>query len=90
MPLRRLPFLRRRREIACREAVELMSDYLEGALAGSARARLETHLAGCPHCSEYLRQIRLTIAATGRVEPEDLAPEARDELVRLYREWRAS
>lgn len=80
---------RRRRALVCRQAVALMTDYLEGALSMRDQARLEGHLAGCPHCAEYLKQIRVTVAAAGRVEPEDLAPEALDELVSLYHRWRA-
>jgi anti-sigma factor RsiW len=81
---------RRRRALVCRRAVELMTDYLEGALDARDRARLEEHLAACPHCSEYLAQMRATIAVAGRVQPDDLAPEALDELVALYRSWQAS
>jgi anti-sigma factor RsiW len=79
---------RRRRALVCRQAVELMSDYVDGALAARDRARLEAHLAGCPHCTEYLAQIREVITAAGRVEPDDLPPQALDELVMLYRRWR--
>jgi anti-sigma factor RsiW len=82
-----LTLLRRRRDIVCQQAVELVTDYLEGALSPRDRARFEAHLAGCPHCTEYLEQIRATIAALGRIEPEELAPQARDELVALYRSW---
>lgn len=78
-----------RRRVVCQQAVELVTDYLEGRLPAGQRRRFEAHLAGCPHCSEYLAQVRATIDALGRVEPEDLAPEARDELVGLYRRWRA-
>jgi len=67
-----------------------MSDYLEGALEATDRDRLETHLAGCPHCSEYLAQLKVTIDALGRADPEDLPPEAVDDLVALYRQWRVS
>ncbi len=77
----------RRRAVVCREAVELVTDYLEGALSSRERARFEAHLAECPHCREYLAQIEATIAAMGRVEPDTLAPEVRDELVGLYRRW---
>jgi anti-sigma factor RsiW len=73
----------------CRQAVELMSDYLDGVLDGRDRARLEAHLAGCAHCGEYLAQLRVSMAALGRVEPDDLPAEALDELVALYRRWRA-
>jgi anti-sigma factor RsiW len=78
----------RRRSIVCRQAVELVTDYLEGALSRRDRARFEAHLAECPHCTEYLEQMRKTIAATGRIEPDALEPDVRDELVALYRRWR--
>ena len=80
---------RRRRAIVCRQAVALMADYLDGALSGPDRDRLERHLAACPHCSEYLAQIRVTIDALGRAEPEVLDDSALDELVTLYRRWSA-
>jgi anti-sigma factor RsiW len=79
----------RRRAIVCRDAVALMADYLDDALAPHDRARLESHLAACPHCSEYLAQLRVTIDALGRAEPEALSDEALDEMVGLYRRWRA-
>ena len=80
---------RRRRELVCREAVELVTDYLEGALDPRERARLEDHLAACPHCSQYLAQMRRTLDALGRIEPEELDPEVQEELVALYRRWQA-
>jgi anti-sigma factor RsiW len=66
-----------------------MTDYVEGTLGGRDRARFEAHLAHCPHCSEYLAQIRDVVAAAGHVKPDDLSPEAVDDLVALYRTWRA-
>jgi anti-sigma factor RsiW len=85
----RMPFRRRRRAIVCRQAVQLMAGYLDGALAARDHARLEAHLADCPHCSEYLAQLRVTIDALGRAEPDDLPEETLDELVALYRRWQA-
>ncbi len=79
----------RRRALVCRRAVELMSDYLEGALSDRDRTRLEAHLAQCPHCSEYLAQLRATIDALGSASPENLSDDAVDELVDLYRRWRS-
>lgn len=80
-------FRRRPLAIACQQAVELVTDYLEGALYGPDLASFEAHLAECPHCHEYLEQMRATIAALGRIEPESLAPQVRDDLVALYRRW---
>jgi anti-sigma factor RsiW len=80
---------RRRRAIVCRDAVALMADYLEGRLSSVDRSRLEEHLGACEHCSEYLAQLRLTIDALGHADPDALGDEALDELVGLYRQWRA-
>ena len=75
------------RDLVCRQAVELMSDYLEGALSGRQRGRLEKHLAGCPHCRAYLEQMRATIATMGRVEPKPPDAETRDELIDLFHRY---
>jgi anti-sigma factor RsiW len=77
------------RKLVCRQAVALMSDYVDGNLSPRDAARLEQHLAGCPHCSEYLAQLRVTIDALGAATPADLGDDALDDLVALYREWRA-
>ena len=82
-------FRRRRRDLVCRQAVSLMAAYLDGTLGAPDRERLERHLAGCPHCSQYLAQIRATVDALGRIGPEDLSDDAVDDLVVLYRSWRA-
>jgi len=83
-------FFLTRRGLVCRQAVELMSDYLDGALSERDRTRLEAHLIDCPHCSEYLAQMRVTIDALGRARPEDLSEEAVDEMVALYLRWRSN
>ena len=78
----------RRRDLVCQEAIELLTEYLEGTLSRRQRRRLETHLAGCPNCSAYLEQIRITIRLTGTVDAEALPTDAVDELTELYRRWR--
>lgn len=89
MTTRRDARARAREQIVCRQAVELVTDYLEGALTADERARFEAHLADCPHCTEYLREMRITISALGRVEPEEISAAARADLVALYRSWQA-
>jgi anti-sigma factor RsiW len=88
LPRLRLP-LRGRRDIVCQQAVELVTDYLEGALSRADRRRFEAHLANCPHCTEYLAQMRATIAITGGLTADDLTPQMQDEFVALFQEWRA-
>ena len=79
----------RSRDLVCRQAVDLMVEYLDGSLSRRDGRRLERHLRACPNCSAYLEQIRATIEATGAVDPDDLSQEAVDDLVDLYREWRS-
>ena len=75
-------------ELPCQQVVEMVTDYLEGVMGAADRRRLEHHLDGCPHCTEYLAQMRETIRLAGRVTQEDLTPEMRAELTDLYRRWR--
>jgi anti-sigma factor RsiW len=81
--------LLRPRDMVCQRAVELVTDYIEGALSRADRRRFESHLAGCPHCTEYLAQMRVTIQLSGRLEPDELPTAMRDDLVALYRHWKA-
>lgn len=79
----------RRPDLVCQQAVELVTGYLEGALSRADRRRFERHLAACPHCTEYLAQMRATIALAGQITPADLTPQMRAEFTELYRRWRA-
>ena len=77
------------REIPCQLVVEMVTDYLEGALSRRDRRRFEHHLAGCPHCTAYLAQMRETLRLTGRLVPEDLPPEIERDFGEIYRRWRS-
>jgi anti-sigma factor RsiW len=80
--------LRRNPDLVCQQVVELVTDYLEGALSRADRRRFERHLKGCPNCTNYLEQMRITIATTGALRPEDLSAEAEQEFTELFRRWR--
>jgi len=75
--------------MTCQELVELVTDYLEGALPRADAARFEAHLAACPGCETYLEQMRATIAlarASGdAVEPDEISP-----LLDAFRDWHRS
>lgn len=75
--------------LVCREAVELVSDYLDGTLSRRQRRRFEKHLAACDACTAYLDQMRATITASGHVGPEDLPSDVVEGLVNLFRQYRA-
>ncbi|NUR76263.1 MAG: zf-HC2 domain-containing protein [Thermoleophilia bacterium] len=76
-------------DLTCAQLVELVSDYIEGALAPAEKTRVEEHLAGCTGCSIYLEQLRATIELTGRLRPEDVPDEAAAALLTAFRHWNA-
>jgi anti-sigma factor RsiW len=87
--------LRRRRTaevpgLACREVVELVTDYIEGALSPEQAARVEAHLAACDGCTTYVEQIRETIRLAGRVSEDQISAKAREALVNAFRSWRSA
>jgi anti-sigma factor RsiW len=74
-------------QMSCRELVELVTDYLEGALAPGDLDRFERHIDGCDACGNYIEQFRLVIKASGRLEEADLEPAAREDLLEAFRGW---
>ena len=79
---------RRLLAISCADALELMTDHLEGALSPADAARMYAHLAGCEACKVYLDQLRATIRIvgdTGRATTLPLDPQRVDALVDLFR-----
>jgi predicted anti-sigma-YlaC factor YlaD len=75
-------------EMTCKELVELVTDYLEDSLPIDVRMKLENHLSGCDGCTNYVEQMRQTIRLTGQVREENLTPQQREELLRLFRDWK--
>ncbi len=75
-------------QMACKELVEVVTDYLEGRLSVVDRVRLEEHLAGCPRCQNYLDQMRQTLAMLGRIPAESIEPSAQNELLDVFRDWK--
>jgi predicted anti-sigma-YlaC factor YlaD len=72
----------------CIELVELVTDYLEGALPRNDSDRFEAHLRECPYCEEYLRQMRATLFAVGRIPTESVSPAAQERLLQAFRNWK--
>jgi anti-sigma factor RsiW len=56
----------------CKQFVEDVTGYLEGTLPADVVARVNEHLADCPHCREYLREMRRTIIDAGRLSERDV------------------
>jgi anti-sigma factor RsiW len=75
----------------CRQFVEDVTAYLEGTLPEAVTARVESHLADCPHCREYLSQMRRTIAATQELAQHDvdmMPDDIKERLMQAFREHR--
>jgi hypothetical protein len=76
--------------ISCQEVVELVTDYVEGALDHEEASLFEQHLNFCDGCVWYVDQMRTTISTVGRVDEEQVPPEARERLIAAFRDWRRS
>jgi anti-sigma factor RsiW len=72
-------------DITCREIVQLVTDYLDGALPPEQVEAFEMHLCYCDGCVNYLDQLRETIRLSGRLTEDSLPPELQEELVAAFR-----
>ena len=79
-------------EMTCREVLELLTEYLEGALPAAARARVAAHLDDCDPCDRFLEQLRLTIGLTATLREDDVEHDVPDDvmdsLLSAFRTWR--
>lgn len=49
--------------LSCGDVLARLSDYLDGELSPTDRARLETHLRGCDGCARFGGELRATVDA---------------------------
>jgi len=73
--------------MSCRELVELVTDYFDGALSEDDARRFDEHVDQCLWCSRYIEQMRVTIRTVGRIEEESISPEARRVLLAEFSQW---
>jgi anti-sigma factor RsiW len=76
-------------DLACIEAVEIMTDYLEGALPADDARRLEHHVDTCPGCIEYLEQLGAVAGSLGALTDDSLPGAMRERLLATFRDFRA-
>ncbi len=57
--------------ITCRELVDFLMDYSDGALAPEERAAFEKHLADCPPCVAYLKTYQQAVCLGKSVCADD-------------------
>jgi predicted anti-sigma-YlaC factor YlaD len=75
--------------MSCREVVEIVTDYLEGALAPDVLARLDAHLCDCDACQRYIEQVRTTVGLAARATVLEESPD-REELLAAFRAFKAA
>jgi anti-sigma factor RsiW len=75
-------------EMTCRDLVELVTEYVEGTMPPADRVRFDEHLAMCPPCEAYLKQMRQTIQAMGRLPRETISEDAKRGLLEIFRNWK--
>jgi predicted anti-sigma-YlaC factor YlaD len=75
--------------LTCRQMTELVTDYLEKRMIWWDRVRFQMHLGMCRHCREYVRQMKETIRAAGRVGIEPPPSSVEEELLRRFRDWKS-
>jgi hypothetical protein len=74
--------------LSCQEFVELVTDYLEGALDEDTVLRFEHHLGLCHGCVVYLEQMQETASRLGSIPVDSLSPEAQSTLLDAFRDFR--
>jgi anti-sigma factor RsiW len=75
-------------DLSCKEFVEIVTNYLEGKLSQQEKARIDAHLTSCDGCYTYLEQMQQTIRYLGELPEEEITEEARNKLLRAFREWK--
>jgi predicted anti-sigma-YlaC factor YlaD len=78
--------------LSCQEIVELITDYLEGALPGDVTSLFEEHLNFCDGCEIYLDEMRATILTVRDVDDveDEMPEETREKLLTAFRQWRTA
>jgi anti-sigma factor RsiW len=73
-------------EMTCQEFVELVTDLIEGQLAGALRLEANVHLEECDGCAAYLEQMRQTIAGLRALAESDDFPATRERAIEAFHE----
>jgi predicted anti-sigma-YlaC factor YlaD len=71
-------------EVTCRQFVELVTEYFEGALEPRTLSQVEEHLVMCDWCVTYVEQMQATILALRELKDEH-TPEPPDSVLEALR-----
>jgi hypothetical protein len=79
---------RLQREYSCQEVVELVSDYIEGAMTPAQMTALELHLNFCDGCFALVDQVRQTAAMASVLPEEEIPAEIKTKLLEAFNDWK--
>lgn len=68
--------------MTCREAIDLLNEYLEGHLPQSQSETFDAHLQVCAHCRDYLDSYRKTMQLERAAFDDASQREVPEELIR--------
>jgi anti-sigma factor RsiW len=71
--------------IRCSEFIELVTDWMEGALPEPVRTEIEEHLLLCDRCVEHVARINAAVAALQAIDAGPPPAPRRDELLAAFR-----
>lgn len=70
--------------LTCGSLVELLTDFLEGAVSEDVHGEVVTHLSDCSDCLRYVAQIQLTVRLLGQLPAPPLADTTVAELAAAF------
>jgi len=78
----------------CKQVAELLSQYLDFELPPEACVDIESHLAGCAPCIDFVESLRTTVALCRGYEPgampQPLSENARTQLEQAWQRMMAA
>jgi anti-sigma factor RsiW len=75
--------------LTCKQIAELATAYAEGQLGIADRLRFQLHLGLCANCRTWVRQLKVTARALGKLPDPKLPSELEAELLRRFEGWKA-
>ena len=74
----------------CKDLLDFLDDYTEGALPAGEQRRFEAHLDVCPPCQDYLSSYRTTVGLTQEAYQDEACEDLPEDLVRAILDARRS
>lgn len=76
-------------ELSCRELVEMVTAYFDGAMDIDERTRFEHHVVYCGGCRSFVDQLRAERKLLAALPAASVPDETRERLLDAFRKWKA-